>query len=113
MMENVVTYDKPAHYEVIEAAAAGVIAIVTEKKGADEQYKFFTIGLADIFTKYGVKSFENEDVKITLLPASTAERFDAQRFKEEHPDLYIQYLKEVETKQSVRITLKKKNNEKD
>lgn len=113
MMENVVTYDKPAHYEVIEAASAGVVTIVMEKKEAEEQYKLFSTGMAELMTKYGVKSFENEEVKITLLPASTAERFDAQRFKEEHPDLYIQYLKEVETKQSVRITLRKKNNEKD
>ena len=60
----------------------------------------------DAMLKYGVKSFDSEKVKMTLVPGGKSMRFDSTRFKKEQPDLYAQYLKENETKDSIRVTVR-------
>ena len=60
----------------------------------------------DAMLKYGVKSFDSEKVKMTLVPGGKSMRFDSTRFKKEQPDLYAQYLKESETKDSIRVTVR-------
>ena len=60
----------------------------------------------DAMLKYGVKSFDAGNVKITLVAGGKSMRFDSDRFKKEQPDLYAQYLKDSETKDSVRVTVR-------
>lgn len=54
-----------------------------------------------------IKKIENEQMSICYIAPSFSESFDTKRFKEEHPDLYIEYTKEIEKKSSIRITFKK------
>lgn len=72
-------------------------------KNIYEKYKQEAL---DAMLKYGVKSFDSEKVKMTLVPGGKSMRFDSTRFKKEQPDLYAQYLKESETKDSIRVTVR-------
>ena len=72
-------------------------------KNIYEKYKQEAL---DAMLKYGVKSFDSEKVKMTLVPGGKSMRFDSTRFKKERPDLYAKYLKESETKDSIRVTVR-------
>lgn len=52
----------------------------------------------------GIKSFENEDFKITYIPENTRKTVDTAKLKEQ--GLYEYFLKESKVKDTVRISLK-------
>ena len=72
-----------------------------------EQEKTMTTTLHKAMTEHGVKSWDTELMKATIVPASTSTTFDTTRFKADHPELYKQYLKETEKGESLRITIRK------
>ena len=53
------------------------------------------------------KSIKTSYGSYAYVAASTTKRFDSKLFKEENPDEYEKYLKESDSKASIRITLKK------
>ena len=53
------------------------------------------------------KSIKTSYASYAYVAAATTERFDSKLFKEENPDEYKKYLKESNSKASIRITLKK------
>lgn len=84
--------------EMIEAER-----LMTHYKDIYEGYKQEAL---DAMLKYGVKSFDAGKVKMTLVVGGKSMRFDSTRFKKENPDLYAQYMKESETKDSIRVTVR-------
>lgn len=72
-----------------------------------EQEKTMTTTLHKAMTEHGVKSWDTELMKATIVPASTSTTFDTTRFKADHPELYSQYLKETTKGESLRITIRK------
>lgn len=84
--------------EMIEAER-----LMTHYKDIYEGYKQDAL---DAMLKYGVKSFDAGKVKMTLVVGGKSMRFDSTRFKKENPDLYAQYMKESETKDSIRVTVR-------
>lgn len=72
-----------------------------------EQEKTMTTTLHKAMIEHGVKSWDTELMKATIVPASTSTTFDTTRFKADHPELYKQYLKETEKGESLRITIRK------
>jgi len=59
----------------------------------------------------GILSVENDDLKITYVSETYRTTFDSTKFKEEHSDLYSEYLKDTYVKSSIRITTKEKQDE--
>ena len=53
------------------------------------------------------KSIKTSYASYAYVAAATTKRFDSKQFKEENPDEYKKYLKESDSKASIRITLKK------
>lgn len=84
--------------EMIEAER-----LMTHYKDIYEGYKQDAL---DAMLKYGVKSFDAGKVKMTLVVGGKSMWFDSTRFKKENPDLYAQYMKESETKDSIRVTVR-------
>lgn len=72
-----------------------------------EQEKAMTTTLHKAMTEHGVKSWDADLIKATIVPASTSTTFDTTRFKADHPELYSQYLKETTKGESLRITIRK------
>lgn len=77
-------YELKAKVDILEA----------EKKEDIKQYMI----------ENGIKSFENEDFKITYIPESTRKTVDTAKLKEQ--GLYETFLKESKVKDTVRISLK-------
>jgi hypothetical protein len=57
-------------------------------------------------TEQGVSRWETPFVQIVRREGSRTERFDAKRFKEEHADMYAEYVTESVTKASITIKIK-------
>lgn len=57
-------------------------------------------------TAQGVSRWETPSVQIVRREGSRSERFDAKRFKEEHADMYAEYVTESVTKASITIKIK-------
>lgn len=81
-------------------------SIEEQKKQAEEQAKELRAALMEEMEKQGVKSFENDRIKLTYVAPSTRQSVDSAKLKKEQPAIYEQYLKSSEVKASLRITLK-------
>ncbi|RLK63171.1 endonuclease [Atopobacter sp. AH10] len=59
-------------------------------------------------TEYSIKKWETPFFVVTRVLPSKSNRFDSKRFKEEHPDIYDEYLTTSERKGYVKLTERKK-----
>lgn len=71
-----------------------------------EEYDTIKAEIMEGMVKAGDKSFDLGEVLLTLVAPSKRESFDSKRFKAEHSDLYGQYTKTTETKESLKITFR-------
>ena len=81
-------------------------SIEEKKKKAEEQAKELRAELMKAMEANGVKSFENDLIRITYVASSTRQSIDSAKLKKEQPAIYASYLKSSEVKASLRITLK-------
>lgn len=91
-----------------EAAAIikGIATLSLQKKQIEEQEKEMRVQLMAAMEKYGVKSFENEDVKFAYIAATTRTTIDGTKLKKDLPDVAAKYSKTSNVSASVRITVK-------
>lgn len=76
------------------------------KKQLDEQEKQLKEQLVKAMEAYGVKSFENEEIKLTYVAPTTRTSLDSTRLKKDHPDIAEEYTKVSNVSASVRVTVK-------
>ena len=50
---------------------------------------------------------ENDAIKVAYVAGGKSKRFDSKKFKEEQGELYDKYLTTIETKDSLRVTMRK------
>lgn len=81
--------------------------IELQKKEAEKQADELKQLLLEQIRNSDFKSFENENLKITYIEATTRETIDSTRLKKELPEIAEQYKRIGNVKDSVRITLKK------
>ena len=77
------------------------------KKQAEMTAEAIRADLKRVMAEQGIKSFENEVLKITYVEPSTREIIDQTRLKEELPEIAKEYTKTTTTKESIRITVRK------
>jgi hypothetical protein len=80
--------------------------IKQQQEEAEANMKALHEKLMEAMQKKGIKSFENERIKICVVEPSTRESVDSKKLKEDMPEVYKQYLKTCNVKGSVRITLR-------
>jgi hypothetical protein len=80
--------------------------IDAQKKQAEEQAKILRDELMMAMENQGVKSFENEQLKITYILPTTRETIDSKKLKSEYPEIAEKVTRETKTKASIRITLR-------
>lgn len=78
------------------------IKLINEKEAE------FKEQLLKAMEEYNIKSYESPDktLKITYVPENVSSIFDTKRFKEEHLDMYFEYLKDSTRKPSIRMTIR-------
>lgn len=79
-----------------------------KKKQIEETQKQYKEQLLEIMEKNNITSFESKDktLKISCTPSSITNIFDTKKFMEEHHELYLDYLKDIPRKGSIRITIR-------
>lgn len=79
---------------------------------AKEQSEQMKEGLKNAMIENGVNVWDAGRLRASVTPATTGKSFDTKAFQTDYPDLYSKYLKSVEKKASIRITIRKeKENE--
>ena len=79
------------------------LKMVKEREQEAEQIKETIFKL---MTEKGIYSWEFEELKFTRVPESISTSFNSKKFKEDHLELYQQYLTETKRKSYLKITLK-------
>lgn len=77
------------------------------KKEVESQAEELKKQLVEAMRDQSIKSFENDNIKITYVAPTTRETIDSAKLKKELPEIAEQYKKISNIKDSVRITLKK------
>lgn len=80
--------------------------LIQMKKQIDEQEKELKQKLVEAMEAYGIKSFENDQIKMTYVAPTTRSTIDSTRLKKDHPDIVEQYSKTSNVSASVRVTVK-------
>ena len=80
--------------------------LIQMKKQLDEQEKELKATLVKAMENYGVKSFENDIIRMTYVAPTTRSTIDSARLKKDHPDIVAEYTKVSDVAASVRVTLK-------
>lgn len=84
--------------------------VVKEKRKLEEAEKMLKSDLEKAMDQYGIKSIDNEFVKVTWVDASTTTSIDLKKLKEKEPDLHEELLEDypkVTTRKAyVRFTVK-------
>ena len=76
------------------------------KKQMDEQEKMLKAELLKAMEMHGIKSFENDHIKMTYVAPTTRTTVDSKLLKKECPDIYAAYTKTTDVAASVRVNLK-------
>lgn len=62
--------------------------------------------IMDIMKSAGVKTIKTDYITLSYVSPSVRKTLDSKRLKEEHPDIYEEYLKESSVKESLRIKMR-------
>lgn len=103
---EVITGEITAFQSAIPRTIKKITSLMTLKKQLDDQEKELKQKLVEAMEIYGVKSFENDMIKMTYVAPTTRSSIDSARLKKDHPDLAEQYTKTSPVSASVRVSLK-------
>ena len=94
--------------ELIELAKveALILEIEQQKKIAEEQANKLRDLLLNAMINNSIKTFENDNIKLTFIDFATRVSIDTTKLKKELPEIAEQYSKTITTKPSLRIKLK-------
>lgn len=102
--------DSSTEMVAFESKAAAVIqSIVTiakQKEKLDKQDKEMRSQLEVAMNEYGIKKFENDDISVTFVDATTRASVDSKKLKAKYPDVYMDCYTVSNVKASVRIKVK-------
>ena len=82
------------------------ISVDSEISRLDERKKALQERMLELMQSHDLKKAENERIRISYIAPSKRKNFDKTRFQEEHGDMYEKYLVDVETKASIRVSIK-------
>lgn len=93
-------------YTLVQDAIDSIVAIETQVKALKEAQERYKEILFNAMEEVGLKDLDTPELKITRKLATTKETFDSKTFREEHPDLYDEYVKISDVKGSITIKVK-------
>lgn len=94
-------------FQTKEVAVIRAMAdMLRQKKELEAREKEVRAKLVEAMDAYGVKSFENDLLKVTHIAATSKTTVDSKRLKKEQPEVYAEYSKTSTVAASVRIALK-------
>lgn len=103
---EVITGELTAFQSAVPDTIGKITQLIKLKKQLDDQEKELKATLVKTMEAYGVKSFENDLIKMTYVAPTTRSSIDSARLKKDHPAIAEQYTKVSDVSASVRVTLK-------
>ncbi len=100
--ENALSALKNDKADVIKAVAS----LAIQKKVIEEQEKAMRVQLVAAMEKYGVKSLDTPDVKITYIAPTTRTSIDSTKLKKDLPGVAAKYSKTSNVSASVKIEVR-------
>lgn len=91
---------------MLAALEKGIAEMETRRKEMEADSALLKQSILEVMEKNGIKSFETDNIKLTVKAASERKTFDAARFNADHPEDYKKYLKTSSVKSSLTIKLK-------
>ncbi|MBR5582967.1 MAG: hypothetical protein IKW21_00395 [Lachnospiraceae bacterium] len=88
------------------AVMKSIAAISNQKKELEEQEKKIREDLEAAMEQYGIKSFENDILKVTYVAPTTKTTVDSAKLKKNYPNIFSECSKTSDVKASIRITVK-------
>lgn len=83
-----------------------ITSLMKMKKELEDREKQLKENLVKAMESHGVKSFENDVIKMVYVAPTTRKTIDSTKLKQDHPDIAKQYTKTSEVSASVRVTVK-------
>lgn len=83
-----------------------IVARKSELKRLQEEMDIITNYFKDVMAANGLKSFESDQLKITVKSAYVRDGIDTKKLKEELPDVYKKYYKPTNVSESLLIKIK-------
>lgn len=103
-------FEGSTELEVFKSKEATVIKaisdIVTQKKSLEDQEKMMKEQLQKAMEQHGIKSFDNEVIKITYVAESVRNSVDSAKLKKKYPDIAAECNKSSNVKAFVKIEVK-------
>jgi hypothetical protein len=106
MDAEVITDELIQFQSAVPKAIQMITAVIQQKKELDEAEKQLKAELVKAMGTYGIKSFENDMIKMVYVAPTTRSTIDSARLKKDHPGIAEQYSKTSTVSASVRVTLK-------
>lgn len=103
---EVITGEMTAFQSAVPDTIKKITQLIKLKKQMDEQEKQLKQKLVEAMEIYGVKSFENELIKMTYVAPTTRSSIDSTRLKKDHPHIAQQYTKVSNVAAFVKVELK-------
>lgn len=100
--ENALAVFEQKELDTIQA----MTKMLQQKKELEEQEKAVRKQLVEAMGAYGIKSFDNDLLKITYVAPTTRTSIDSKALKKDLPDIAAKYSKTSNVSASVKITLK-------
>lgn len=98
---DVVSLDKK-----VPQAIKAMTDLLVQQKALEQQVSDMREVIKAAMEQYGVKSFENDDIKITYIAETTRTSVDTTKLKKEHPEIAEVYKKVSQVKSTVKIETK-------
>lgn len=103
---EVITGDLTAFQSAVPETIGKITQLIKLKKQMDDQEKQLKEQLVKAMEAYGVKSFENDLIKMTYVAPTIRSSIDSTRLKKDHPDIVEQYTKTSNVAAFVKVELK-------
>lgn len=84
-----------------------MVQLLQQKKALEEKEKTVREELTAAMDAFGIKSFENDSLKVTFKAASVRSGVDSKALKAKFPEVYKEVQTETPVKASIAISLKK------
>lgn len=103
-------FEGSTELEVFQSKAAATIQaisnLVTTKKELEEKEKVMKEQLQKAMEEHGIKSFDNDVIKVTYMVASVRNSVDSAKLKKNYPDIAAECNKSSNVKAFVKIEVK-------
>lgn len=107
--KKVKTYD-PIPDDLLEIQDE-YIQLSGEIEKMEERKNLLQNRMLELMQSHDLKKAENAKIRISYIAPSVRKSFDKVKFQEENEDLYNRYIVNTETKASIRVTIKKLDDE--